>query len=85
MKVLYLNCATRLAYSKGETPQRLWLRDYVVENDVDVICLSESSNYNFLKVLPDSIRKENCWFPTDTPLARRGYKMNICSRNMLVK
>ncbi|MDR2600348.1 MAG: endonuclease/exonuclease/phosphatase family protein [Oscillospiraceae bacterium] len=80
MKVLYLNCATRLATSKGETPQRIWLKQFVCDNEIDIVCLAESSNCNFNDVLPDIYKNENCWYPTDTFLAKRGYKMNICSK-----
>lgn len=84
MKILYLNCATRLSSKKGDTPQRVWLKDFVCDNDIDIVCLAESSNYNFNESLPDIFKNENCWFPTDTYLAKRGYKLNICSRHEVV-
>ena len=84
MKVLYLNCATRLSKKKSETPQRLWLQDFVVSNNIDVVCLAESSNYNFIESLPETFKKENCWFPADSALAKYGYKMNICSKEDVV-
>ena len=84
MKIFYLNCATRLAATKGETPQRIWLKDFVCDNEIDVVCLAESSNYNFIESLPETFKKDNCWFPTDTFLAKRGYKMNICSKQDVI-
>jgi len=84
MKVFFLNCATRLAASKGETPQRTWLKEFVCKRDIDVVCLAESSNYNFIESLPESFKIDNCWFPTDTLLAKRGYKMNICSKQDVI-
>ena len=84
MKIFYINCATRLAATKGETPQRIWLKDFVCDNEIDVVCLAESSNYNFIESLPETFKKDNCWFPTDTFLAKRGYKMNICSKQDVI-
>jgi len=35
-------------------------------------------------MLPDVYKNDNCWFPTDTFLAKRGYKMNICSKHEVI-
>ena len=44
MKIFYLNCFRLLKNSKKG--QRDWLIDYITANDVDVVCLAESSNYD---------------------------------------
>jgi hypothetical protein len=80
MKILYLNCARRLSNAKGETPQRKWLVDFVVDNDIDIVCLAESSNYDIGESLPNVFIKENRWLSEDTPLMKQGFKFNICSK-----
>ena len=80
MKILYLNCARRLNSAKGETPQRKWLKDFVLKNDIDIICLAESSNYDFSESLPEQFLKEFRWLAEETPLKTQGFKFNICSK-----
>lgn len=84
MKILYLNCARRLSGAKSEPPQRKWLKDFVLDNDIDIVCLAESSNYDFGESAPDVFPMEYRWQAEDTPLKKQGYKFNICSRNKAV-
>jgi hypothetical protein len=80
MRIFFLNCARRLNSAKGETLQRQWLVDYVIENNVDIVCLAESSNYDFGESIPNIFVKENRWIAEDTPLMKQGFKFNICSK-----
>lgn len=79
MRIFYQNCARRLSDKVGETLQRDWLVGFVQDENIDMVCLAESSNYNFSDAIPDKFPKEQRWLQTDTELGRLGYKLNICS------
>jgi exonuclease III len=82
MIVFYLNCHCLLKRSKDG--QRDWLLKTVIENNVDVVCLSESSNYDFSIALPDPFKKEYRWIAPKSTLAKMGYKFNICSKYKVI-
>jgi len=76
MKIFYLNCARRLKRKVNTTyPLRNWLVNFLKEKKVDLVCLSESSNYDIRKSLPDM-------FPYSCVIEPPIYKMgfNICSQ-----
>ena len=79
MKVFYLNCARRLKLNRDK---QNWLLDFVKSNDIDVICLAESSNYDFGNLLPDIFPddEKHRWNAPQSVLAKGGWKFNICSK-----
>ena len=79
MVIFYLNCHRLLKNNKDG--QRDWLIGTVLDNDVDVVCLSESSNYDFGNALSGVFPEEYCWIAQDSTLAKMGYKFNICSKH----
>jgi len=80
LRIFYLNCFRLLKKSKDG--QRDWLIKKVCEYDVDVICLSESSNFDFGNTLPELFPEgiNFRWNAPESNLAKLGYKFNICSR-----
>ena len=78
MKIFYLNCHRRLKNSKDG--QRKWLIKLIIDNDIDVVCLSESSNYDIRNDLPDKFQEEYRLKPSGTTLQTMGYRFNIVSR-----
>ena len=80
MKILYLNCFRLLKNSKDG--QREWLKWLVESNDIDVVCLAESSNYDFGSLLPKMFKndKNHRWFDNKSALGKGGWKFNICSK-----
>ena len=53
--------------------------EYIEAHDIDIVCLSESSNFNFSECLPERFPYEHSFLSSDTYLGKRGYKFNICS------
>jgi len=78
MKIFYLNCHRLLKNNKDG--QRKWLIDLITDNDVDVVCLSESSNYNIGIDLPDRFPDTSRFKASKTVLQKMGYRFNIVSR-----
>ena len=82
MKIFYLNCFRLLKNNKDG--QRNKLYDYVHNNNIDVVCLAESSNYNFAGLFSNGV------FPDDekhrwkalqmSELSKSGWKFYICSK-----
>ena len=79
MKIFYLNCFRLLKHSKNG--QREWLIKYINENDIDVVCLAESSNYDIGDDFSESFPKEYRWKPPESELRNMGFKFNICSKH----
>jgi len=75
MKIFYLNCFRLL---KNNEKQRNWLFNYVKSNDVDVVCLAESSNFDFGALFPDDVFKYR--YRSETPIGKQGWKFYICSK-----
>ena len=80
MKVFYLNCHRLLKHNKNG--QRDWLVKTVLEHNVDVVCLSESSNYDFAEAMPNPgiFPKKYRWIAPPSTLSKMGYKLNLCSK-----
>ena len=78
MRIFYLNCHRFLKRNKDG--QRTWLIKLINDNDVDVVCLSESSNYDIGIGLPDRFPEKFRFMPTKTVLQKMGYRFNIVSR-----
>jgi len=78
LKIFYLNCHRLLKRNKDG--QRDWLINQIIYNDVDVVCLSESSNYDIGYALPDRFLEMYRWKPSKTVLQKMGYRFNIVSR-----
>ena len=86
MKILYLNCFRTL--KQNNKGQRDWLKKLVEMNDIDVVCLAESSNYEFGKMFPDNMfpdDEKHCWkAPKSSAFAKDGWKFYICSKHPVV-
>ena len=80
MRVFYLNCFRLLKRNKDG--QRDWLIKTVLEQDVDVVCLAESSNYDFADIMPnpDMFPNEYRWISPPSTLSKMGFKFYICSK-----
>ena len=80
MKVFYLNCFRLLKRNKDG--QRDWLVKTVLEHGVDIVCLAESSNYDFAEAVPDQdmFPREYRWIAPPSTLSKMGFKFNICSK-----
>jgi len=78
MKIFYLNCHRRLKRNKDD--QRTWLIKLINYYDVDVVCLSESSNYDIGIDLSDRFPDNYRLKPSGTVLQKMGYRFNIVSR-----
>jgi endonuclease/exonuclease/phosphatase family metal-dependent hydrolase len=78
MRIFYLNCHRLLKRNKDE--QRDWLIKQIADNDVDVVCLSESSNYDIGVDFPDRFPEQYRLKPSGTTLQKMGYRFNIVSR-----
>jgi len=78
MKIFYLNCHRLLKNNKDG--QRTWLIKQIIDNDVDVVCLSESSNYDIGIDLPDKFPEMYRLRATGTTLQKMGYRFNIVSK-----
>jgi len=78
MKIFYLNCHRLLKRNKNG--QRDWLIKLITDNDVDVVCLSESSNYDIGVDLRDMFPEVYRLKPSGTVLQKMGYRFNIVSR-----
>ena len=78
MKIFYLNCHRRLKRNKDD--QRTWLIKLINYYDVDVVCLSESSNYDIGIDLSDRFPDNYRLKPSGTELQKMGYRFNIVSR-----
>ena len=78
MKILYLNCHRLIKRNKDG--QRDWLIKQIVNNNIDVVCLSESSNYDIGIDLPDKFPETYRLKPSRTTLQKMGYRFNIVSR-----
>jgi len=78
MRIFYLNCHRLLKNNKDG--QKDWLIKQIVDNDVDVVCLSESSNYDIGIDLPDRFPELHRFKKSGTTLQKMGYRFNIVSR-----
>jgi endonuclease/exonuclease/phosphatase family metal-dependent hydrolase len=78
MKIFYLNCHRLLKRNKAG--QRDWLIKVIIDNDVDVVCLSESSNYDIGIDIPNRFPEMYRWKPSNTGLQKMGYRFNIVSQ-----
>jgi len=81
MKILYLNCFRQL--KRNLNGQRDWLKKIVEGNEIDIVCLAESSNYDFGDLLsdmfPNNLRHR--WNDNKSILGKSGWKFNICSKH----
>jgi len=65
---------------RNKDSQRDWLIKQIVDNNIDVVCLSESSNYDIGNDLPDKFVEKYRLKPSGTVLQKVGYRFNIVSR-----
>jgi hypothetical protein len=82
VKIFYLNCFRLLKNNKDGQRDKLY--DYVRYNDIDVVCLAESSNYNFAGMFPGDIFPDDERYrwkaPKESALSKGGWKFHICSK-----
>jgi len=78
MRIFYLNCHRLLKRNRNR--QRDWLVKQIIDNGVDVICLSESSNYDIGIDLLDRFPEAYRLKPSGSVLQKMGYRFNIVSR-----